>query len=331
MKKLTLIAAFFLTASLAFCEKITILSYNIAHNSSYKKEHYEEWMEGIGEIVRQNEADIVLLQEVPIAMKKGFVTRFYGDVELHFKLPQKKTILDDIARELGPGWKSISTAFYLLHDGVTIDGTAFSGGDMSQNNAIFYNSQKVSAEDLSDPLGFTIFPECDYRFNKNNVQAARFTSGESTFILVNVHLQSKNSIEKRDRDLLTLADMLLNEFGGEISDEPVIAGGDFNTRRKEFASLDFESYVIDGKSSPKTTLSIRDSGFAYANDYDHFVYNPAMVEKVKTPTVRARIGNAGRNLEKENSIIIAGVECTSSKELRNRLSDHVPIMIVVEF
>ena len=331
MKKLTLIAAFFLTASLAFCEKITILSYNIAHNSSYKKEHYEEWMEGIGEIVRQNEADIVLLQEVPIAMKKGFVTRFYGDVELHFKLPQKKTILDDIARELGPGWKSISTAFYLLHDGVTIDGTAFSGGDMSQNNAIFYNSQKVSAEDLSDPLGFTIFPECDYRFNKNNVQVVRFLIGEESLVLVNVHLQSKNSIEKRNWDLTVLYDMLLNEFGGEISDESVIAGGDFNTRRKEFESLGFDTYIVDGKSSPKTTLAIRDSGFSYANDYDHFIYNEAASEKIKTSTVRAHIGNSGRNLEKESSIIIAGEEYKSSKEIRDRLSDHVPIMIVLDF
>ena len=331
MKKLTLIAAFFLTASLAFCEKITILSYNIAHNSSYKKEHYEEWMEGIGEIVRQNEADIVLLQEVPIAMKKGFVTRFYGDVELHFKLPQKKTILDDIARELGPGWKFISTAFYLLHDGVTIDGTAFSGGDMSQNNAIFYNSQKVSAEDLSDPLGFTIFPECDYRFNKNNVQVVRFLIGEESLVLVNVHLQSKNSIEKRNWDLTVLYDMLLNEFGGEISDESVIAGGDFNTRRKEFESLGFDTYIVDGKSSPKTTLAIRDSGFSYANDYDHFIYNEAASEKIKTSTVRAHIGNSGRNLEKESSIIIAGEEYKSSKEIRDRLSDHVPIMIVLDF
>lgn len=331
MRKFTLIATLFLVASLAFCEKISILSYNIAHNSSYKKEHYEEWMKAIGEVAKNNNADIILMQEVPIAMKKGFVTRFYGDVELRFKTPQKTTILDDIAQELGPEWKSISTATYLLHNGVTIDGTDFSGGDMSQNNAIFYNAQKFSTEDLSDFLGFTIFPEGDYLFNKNNVQAVRFTSGSNTFILVNVHLQSKNSIEKRDWDLMTLSDMLLNEFGGEISDEPVIAGGDFNTRRREFASLGFESYIIDGKSSPKTTLGIRESGFAYANDYDHFVYNMAAAEKIKTPTVRARIGNARRNLEKETSIIIAGVECTSSKELRNRLSDHVPIMLVLEF
>ncbi len=331
MKKILIALLIFFSTTLAFCEKLTILSYNIAHNNSYKKEHYEQWMASLGEIARTNGADIILMQEVPVAMKKGFVTRFYGDVELHFKIPQKKTILDDIASELGPEWKSISTSIYLLHNGVTIDGIAFSSGDMSQNNAIFYNSQKVSATDLSEELGFNAFPDCDYRFNKNNVQVVRFLIGEESLVLVNVHLQSKNSIEKRNWDLTVLYDMLLNEFGGEISDEPVIAGGDFNTRRKEFESLGFDTYIVDGKSSPKTTLAIRDSGFSYANDYDHFIYNEAASEKIKTSTVRAHIGNSGRNLEKESSIIIAGEEYKSSKEIRDRLSDHVPIMIVLDF
>lgn len=336
MKKLFFILIFLVSGFLLWAQEITIMSYNIAHNNAYKKANYDEWIEQICTLINGNNADIVLLQEVPIAMEKGFVTHLYGDTEIHFKRPQNHTILDDIQKGLGENWAYASTANYLLHTGVTIDGVDYSGGDMAQNNAIFCNTEKALPLDMADELGFTRFPDCDYRFNKNNVQVLYFSSSDENsnvnyFIVSNVHLQSKNSIEKRNSDLQNLEDLLLNEFGGELFDLPIIVGGDFNTSRDEFDLVGFNGYIIDGGSSPKTTLSTTSDRFKYANDYDHFIYNSAMFKKVKTGTRRAVFGDSGRNLEKEKSFELNGIEFKSSKDIRDKLSDHVPIVITVEF
>lgn len=332
MKKIISFLILALISVFVFAEEITILSFNIAHNSSYKKENKEEWLNQLAQIICENSADIVLLQEVPLELKKGLVKKFYGDVELHFRTPQDRTFLNQLAEKLGSNWNFFSTAAYLLHDGVVIDGTSFSGGDMGQNNAVLYDSQKFSAEDLADKLGFTNFPDCDYRFNKNNLQVVRFFEKESGhfFVVSNVHLQSKNNIEKRNSDLENLADMLLNEFGGELSDEPIIVAGDFNTSRREFENAGFYFYIIDGKSSPKTTLSTNSNRFKYANDYDHFVYNSAMQSILVAETRRAKLGGI-TNLEKADSIELYAKEFRSSKDLRDRLSDHVPILLVFDF
>gem|GEM_PF-1993663 len=336
-KKNLLLLSLLFVPLFAFCRDITVMTFNIAHNSSYKKQHREEWINAIAEVARDNGADIILLQEVPVELQSGFAKHYYGDIEIHFKRPKRRTILDEIRMELGENWSFFSTADYLLHDGITVDGVSYSGGDMAQNNAIFYDGSVLSAEDLSDSLGFRSFPACRYRFNKNNVQAARFTvlpeEGEEDvhFVISNVHLTSKNSIEKRDWDLHTLYDMLLNEYGGEISDEPVMAGGDFNTNRDEFTRKGFSGYIVDGRTSPRTTLSTAKPGFRYVNDYDHFVYNTAMMEHVKKPAERASVGNGGNNFEKAGSVEIAGIVSASSGEFREKISDHVPLIIVLEF
>lgn len=332
-KKLVAIVFAFVFASFAFAEKITVMSFNIAHNSAYKKEHRKEWISQIAEIVKENEADVVLLQEVPLELKRGYVKKYYNGVELNFKVPESHTILDDIAKELGDLWKYFSTGTYLLHNGIVVDGVEFSGGDMSQNNAVLYNSSKFAAEDMAESLGFLNFPDCDYRFNKNNLQVIQFTEIETNkiFIVANVHLQSKNAIEKRDRDLENLSDMLLNEFGGELSEDPIVVGGDFNTNRWEFENVGFYFYYIDGKKSLKTTLSTSADKFKYSNDYDHFIYNKAMKNLIVSEMGHAKLGTAGSDLEKVKSFYIAGKEFTSAQDLRTRLSDHVPIVISFEF
>ncbi len=336
MKKLFFILLFSTVGLFLWAQEITIMSYNIAHNNVYKKANYDEWIEQICTLINGNRADIVLLQEVPVAMEKGFESHLYGDVEIHFKRPQEHTILDDIHNVLGENWAYLSTANYLLHSGVNIDGVEYSGGDMAQNNAVFYNTEKTFAQDMADELGFTKFPDCEYRFNKNNVQVLHFSVADddgnvSYFIVSNVHLQSKNSIEKRNSDLQNLEDLLLNEFGGELFDVPIIVGGDFNTSRDEFDLVGFNGYIIDGGSSPKTTLSTTGDRFKYANDYDHFVYNVAMMKKIKTGTRRAVFGESGTNLEKEKSFVLNGIEFKSSKDIREKLSDHVPIVLTLEF
>ncbi len=336
MKKLFFILIFSTVGLFLWAQEITIMSYNIAHNNAYKKANYDEWIEQICTLINGNRADIVLLQEVPVAMEKGFESHLYGDVEIHFKRPQEHTILDDIQNVLGENWAYLSTANYLLHTGVNIDGVDYSGGDMAQNNAVFYNTEKTFAQDMADELGFTKFPDCDYRFNKNNVQVLHFSVADddgnvSYFIVTNVHLQSKNSIEKRNSDLQNLENLLLNEFGGELFDVPIIVGGDFNTSRDEFDLVGFNGYIIDGGSSPKTTLSTTGDRFKYANDYDHFVYNVAMMKKIKTGTRRAVFGESGTNLEKEKSFVLNGIEFKSSKDIREKLSDHVPIVLTLEF
>lgn len=336
MKKLFFSLIFSLLGFLLWAQEITFMSYNIAHNNAYKKANYEKWINQICTLIKGNSADIVLLQEVPVAMEKGFVSHDYKGIEIHFKKPQEHTILDDIKESLGEEWEYLSTAEYLLHTGVTVDGVDYSGGDMAQNNAIFYNTEKALPLDMADELGFTRFPDCDYRFNKNNVQVLYFSSSDEDsnvnyFIVSNVHLQSKNSIEKRNSDLQNLEDLLLNEFGGELFDVPIIVGGDFNTSRDEFDLVGFNGYIIDGGSSPKTTLSTTGDRFKYANDYDHFVYNVAMMKKIKTGTRRAVFGESGTNLEKEKSFVLNGVEFKSSKDIRDKLSDHVPIVLTFEF
>lgn len=336
MKKLFLILIFSVLGFYLWAQEITIMSYNIAHNNAYKKANYEEWINQICTLIKGNSADIVLLQEVPVVVEKGFVSHEYQGIEIHFKKPQTHTILDDIKEGLGEEWEYLSTAEYLLHTGVTVDGVDYSGGDMAQNNAVFYNTEKALALDMADELGFTRFPDCDYRFNKNNIQVLYFSSenenGEVTYFIVsNVHLQSKNSMEKRNSDLQNLEDLLLNEFGGELFDLPILVGGDFNTTRDEFGLIGFDGYIIDGGSSPKTTLSTKADKFKYANDFDHFVYNPALMKKIKNATRRAVFGDSGRNLEKENSFVLNGVEFKSSQDIREKLSDHVPIVLTVEF
>lgn len=333
IRKWTLTFVLMIFSALLFAEEISLMSFNIAHNSAYKKEHRDEWISQIAEIVKDNNAQIVLLQEVPLELKRGFVKKYYGDIEVHFKAPQPRTILNDIADELGKSWKFFSTATYLLHDKIVVDGIEISAGDMSQNNAILYDSSKFIAEDMADTLGFTSFPDCDYRFNKNNLQVVRFTdlSTKKTFVIGNVHLQSKNSVEKRNLDLENLADMMLNEFGGELSDEPIVMGGDFNTNRWEFDDMGFFMYFVDGGSSPKTTLSTSKDRFKYANDFDHFIYNQAMKSIVVHPTARAIMGDGGRNLEKVKTLVIFGKEFKSAQDLRERLSDHVPVVISFDF
>ncbi|MBQ4378252.1 MAG: hypothetical protein II821_03535 [Treponema sp.] len=122
-------------------------------------------------------------------------------------------------------------------------------GTNGQNNAIFYNSEKLELINLAEDTGFSDFggdtknPARNFLFDKNTCQVVKFThkSSEnktpSEFIAVNVHLPYTDKAH-RARDVSTLERL----YARYKQKYPVIIAGDFNYYRKEIS--DYVPIVI---------------------------------------------------------------------------------------
>ena len=298
---------------------IRLLSFNIAHGKRQGAEGYEEWINTISDVIKGEKADIVFLQEVPIELVKTS--------EPLFKKARKNNILDDFSKILGSGWCYFSTADYMIRRSVERDGESYIYGDMNQNNAILYNSQKVLGKDLADRLGFTKF-DGKYLFDKNNVQAVEFrvsgNEGEK-FVAINIHAPF-NNLEHRSRDLA----MLERLYASFKLKSGVVIAGDFNTARKELLGRNFDfvdgedSFFSDRSFGLKTSISSKGDNITLANDYDHFIYSRKIT--IKKSMRRAFVNGKESTLD---VYVIGNREFFNSTELKKKVSDHLPIVIEI--
>lgn len=311
-----------------FCEEIKIMSFNLRGNDSNNRKENSEWVQAICNIIIDSKADIVLFQEVCIDLEKRLDTNI-------FKISQPNNLLDVFVNYLGSQeWGYFSTAEYGIRTRVTRNGQQYGYGDKTQNNAILYNKEKLNAKDWAEMLGFETFSG-EFLFEKNTVQIIEFSLVEkdsvvaknnSSVLIGNVHLPYGNK-EARYRDLQTLEKL----YAKYKHNYGVIIGGDFNLRRSELINRNFDfvdgtnSWYFDRHFGLATTLKNDENAFVFSNDYDHFIYN----EKIIATTKMERAFIQGRNNSYE-TVTIGGISYTDAADYREKISDHIPVIIVIE-
>lgn len=309
----------FVTAAWAL--ELTALSFNVNGSSTEHRQQNDDWVLELYSIIEQSNAHIVLLQEVAIPLQKRYDTAY-------FKTAQKNNVLDTLCSLLGDGWQYCSSANYGIRKSITVGDEIYREGNMTQNNAILYNSSLLHADDWAERLGFTTFSG-DYLFDKNTVQVIAFspveTSAESKTVLVmNVHLPYNNK-EHQARDVQTVESL----YARYKVRYPILIGGDFNIHRKDLVTRNFDfvdgsdSWYYDRNFGLKTTLSrSKEDCFKLANDYDHFVYNARLVVRGKTELLFSHTRS-----DYYTSVQLGTCVYTSSKEFSQKISDHAPIVI----
>lgn len=304
----------------SFCDTLTIMSFNLnGTNSSHRMKEKSRWAEDIAAIISQANADIVLLQEVSIELDKRLDTEY-------FKNPKKDNVLDFFIRELKNGkWEYCTSADYILRKNMSIDGRTYKSGNKTQNNAVLYNESKLKANDQKKMLNFDTFKDSKYKFDKNSVQVIEFEerATRQKFIVMNVHLPYSD-IDSYTKDLDTLERL----YASQKLKMGVIVGGDFNTHREALTKRNFDN--VDGTTNwyynfnfgLLTTIAVRNSKtFAFANAYDHFIYN----KKIKEEKITQRVAIPTKDTSLSH-VKIGNNTFYNSKDFYNRVSDHYPIV-----
>ncbi|UTC76745.1 hypothetical protein E4O04_01425 [Treponema sp. OMZ 799] len=317
----TTLILIFVFIGTGFCDTLKILSFNLNGNyKGHRLEVSELWADDIITIIKQSEADIVLLQEVYIDLIKRSDTPY-------FKNPKPNNVLDYFVRKLSGysgTWKYLTSAGYMLRKDMTVDGSKYISGNKTQNNAVLFNSNKLEGIDQAKMLGFDQFTG-SYLFDKNSVQVIEFTdiNKNSKFVVINVHLPY-NNWENAERDLNTL-EKLYSLFKLKTG---VIIGGDFNTQRQFLTKRNFDnvdgtkSWYYDKNFGLPTTISTTDEeSFKFYNDYDHFIFN----NKIKEETIMQRLGIPVDDMS-FYAIRIGNNNFYNSKDFFDRISDHYPII-----
>lgn len=324
MRRLICFFCAILFSALLFAERIVLLSFNINGAAKSHRAENAQWVADICHIIEQSGADIVFLQEVCVELDAVPGTNV-------FKKARSHTLLDDFTETLGKGeWSYFSTADYGLRKTLTVNEQEYIMGDKTQNNAILYRSDKLDAHDFAQELGFTSFSG-DYLFDKNTVQVVRFTSrgadSGSALVGINAHLPYNNA-GHRDRDLRTLQRLYARyklRYG-------LVLTGDLNMRRAELTDKNFdiidgdESWYADRHFGLKTTVGKSDADFRLANDYDHFLYNA----RLRVTQQMRRLFSAQKDDVFHNGLHCGGLHYATSSEFKQSVSDHVPIVLVVE-
>ena len=301
---ITLIA--FALAAGVFAEKVTLLSFNMGARNRTATE--------VATMIFVSGADIAFIQEIWV------------------KSPQNaalKTMTAQLQRDSGSDWDFVTTSAYCLTEPQTVGEETYKSGGNGQNNAILYNKSKLSLTDLADDIGFTHF-DGDFLFDKNTVQLVRISlasAPDHSAVGINVHLPYTDKAH-RARDLRTL-ERLYARYKLRTG---VIIAGDFNYHRKDLTKRNFdfvdgtERWFSDLNAGIPTTLSTKGDTFVqFANDYDHFIYSPGIT--VTTEMHRAFSDSNERTCER---ILFGTTEYTSSVTFRKEVSDHVPIVMVIE-
>ncbi|MDE7139353.1 MAG: endonuclease/exonuclease/phosphatase family protein, partial [Treponemataceae bacterium] len=238
-------------AAAAFAERVTLLSFNMGGRNRTAA--------AVAAMIAESHADIAFLQEIWVRAPNN-------------------AALKAMAAQLGDGrWDFATSSAYRLAAPATAKGETYKAGANGQNNAILYDTAKVTLHDLADEAGFTHF-DGDFLFDKNTVQLVRLTlrgGSRAQFVAINVHLPYTDKAHRR-RDLRTLERLYARykRTGG------IVVAGDFNTRRADLTARNFdfvdgtEQWFSDRHFGIATTLSTKgDDLIRFANDYDHFVYN----------------------------------------------------------
>lgn len=291
-------------AAAACAERLTLLSFNMGGRSRTAA--------AVAAMIAESHADIAFLQEIWVHAPEN-------------------AALKAMAAQLGDGrWDSATSSAYRLAAPATAKGETYKAGANGQNNAILYDTAKVTLHDLADEAGFTHF-DGDFLFDKNTVQLVRFSlrgDPQTQFVAINVHLPYTDKAHRR-RDLRTLERLYARykRTGG------IVVAGDFNTRRANLTARNFdfvdgtEQWFSDRHFGIATTLSTKgDDLIRFANDYDHFVYNKRIT--VAAQMSRAFSDSRGKTVP---SLPFGTTVYTSSTAYRAAVSDHVPIVITLEF
>lgn len=307
MKKyfLYLIFCFIFSFSI-FAESFTIMSFNLLGAKRGHTKDNLEWINNLTEIITTSKADIVLLQEVP--------QRYPEEIE-------KNSFADVLTTSLGSQWYYRTSAMY-------------SNCSYNLNNAILYKDSSV--------LILREINNSEFDLKYKNVQMIEFSlrkEKEKKFYVINLHLPfDRNNMTHPSNEMR----QELNAIKNLVYDRrfPIIFGGDFNmTRRELIRETQFSNsrYTIDGNGSLfydeqglLTTVSTSGDakGIKLASDYDHFIVNNYFVIKKDMRRVFTNLGSNSRNCDK---IQIGKNLYTSSVSFMDGVSDHLPIMIIVEY
>lgn len=324
-KKLFIIIYSVVLISSIFSESLKIMSFNLnGTQKSHRLETNEQWANDIVAIIKQSEADIVLLQEVTIELDKRLDTKY-------FKNPRKNNVLDYFCRKLsgfGGKWEYFTSAGYMLQKDIEIEGETYSSGNKTQNNAILYNTRKLKGKDRAKEFGFDKF-NGKFLFDKNSVQVIEFVelATNSKINIVNVHIPH-NNFDRYYRDFNTLERL----YAQLKSRSAVIIGGDFNTHRKSLNDRNFDN--VDGTSSwyyskefglLTTIQTNNEENFGFRNSYDHFIFS----NKIKEIQIMKRV-KIPDNKQIYDSIQIGNNRFYNSYEYYERISDHFPIIFEFE-
>ncbi|MDE6705247.1 MAG: endonuclease/exonuclease/phosphatase family protein [Treponemataceae bacterium] len=291
-------------AAAACAERLTLLSFNMGGRNRTAA--------AVAAMIAESGADIAFLQEIWVSAPNN-------------------AALKAMAAQLGDGrWDFATSSAYILSEPRSAGGETYKAGANGQNNAILYDTAKVTLHDLADEAGFTRF-DGDFLFDKNAVQLVRFSlrgGARAQFVAINVHLPYTDKAHRR-RDLRTLERLYARykRAGG------IVVAGDFNTPRSELTARNFdfvdgtERWFSDRHVGIATTLSTKgDNQIRFANDYDHFVYSTGIT--VAAQMSRAFSDSRGKTVP---SLPFGTTVYTSSTAYRAAVSDHVPIIITLEF
>lgn len=295
----------------AVSQEVTIMSFNVqGHGNSEHNFGNSTWKNQIASVVKQSGASIVLLQEIRL--------RSEFDIDLLCETMTRK----------GGKWKAktsfkYATCSYDLHNAVLFDESVVSFiTDLAQE----LNLQKYHDSGV----------ECrKYKFDQNNEQILEFSfprNSKKTFYVVNVHAPGPGNIKLQEEK------RQLEQFYSQHKRKvPLIIGGDFNLARKDFVpSSAFSDAIIDGDSgifsdfnSVLTTVSTSDNGIRLAHGYDHFIirgnYLFSLSEQMH------HVFSKKGNIQFYDSIKIGNTTYKSASEYRQEVSDHLPIMVKLQF
>ena len=299
-----------------FAKELTVMSFNVQGHGPGSSEHdfgNAKWKNQIAAVIKQSGASIVLLQEVRLNSENDI------------------NPLIEILNGKGGKWKSTTSVKY-----------ATCSYDL--NNAVLYDEKNVLlVNDLSKKLNFRAYKydqdnnvadDCrTYQFDKNNEQVLEFSfpkNSAQTFYVVNVHAPGPGSQELRKEK-----EQLENLYR-HYKRKPIIIAGDFNMRRREFVpSSAFGDAIVDGDSgmyadanSLRTTLSTAGMKISLANDYDHFIVSRNSLFNVSEQMHHVF---SPRKKESYDSIKIGGTTYKSTEEYKQGVSDHLPIMMKLNF
>lgn len=290
----------------AFSETLNILSFNILGAKYNHTKENPVWMSNLAEIIKNNKADIVLLQEVP---------QIYSEEIEH------NSFADELINLLGEDWGYRSSASY-------------SNCSYNLNNAILYRYRSV--------LILREIDNSSYDFKYKNVQMVEFTlrnNYDKRFYVVNLHLPfDRAKISSPTNEMK----MEMESIKNLIYDRrfPAVFGGDFNMSRREIIrETQFSNsvkYIIDGNSSIYndeqgllTTISTKETqGIKLSSGYDHFIVNNRFTIKKEMRRGFSELQSNNRNC----SFITVGSRIyNNSESYKEYVSDHIPIIISLEF
>lgn len=316
--------AFFLIFCFSYAKDLSVMSFNIQGHGPGSMEHRMgkvDWENQIVSIIRESQAQIVLLQEVPLSDGSNNLAKAFAE-----KLNKGKS-----------DWNFTTSVEYSV-------------SSMDLNNAVLYNQKYVTLKnDYAKKSPFNMYsykqnPEEDnrkFKFAKNNEQILEFIFNqhpEISFMVVNVHLPGPDEAEKIFEERRQL-ELLYALYKRKM---PIIIAGDFNMKRRDLIrGSNFSDAVIDGDNGiysdvwgQKTTVTNDIANFSLSNDFDHFIISKnnffTISEQMHLVFFKGKQESI-KNLKIGNFTYADSYTYFKGQNDIPSISDHLPIMIKLKF